>query len=119
MALESSITKSILAYLNSLHGCIAEKVKGDGVSSGRADINACYKGRSIRIEVKTPDHGNTASAKQSHNLKKWGNAGAVKAIVYDKESVKELIQHLDNGDIGNFNLYESSGFCSWFNIPEI
>jgi hypothetical protein len=117
--LESSITKSIISYLNSLPNCIAEKVKGSSSSSGRADINACYRGRSIRIEVKTPDHGNIASAKQNHNLKKWGKAGAVTAIVYNKASVEWLIQHLDNGDVGHFNLYDPWGFCSWFTIPEV
>jgi penicillin-binding protein-related factor A (putative recombinase) len=92
MALESSITKSILVYLNSLPNCVAEKVKGDGVSSGRADINACYKGRCIRIEVKTPDNRNRASVKQEHNLAKWNSAGAITMIVYSKRAVEEFIQ---------------------------
>ena len=61
---------------------ISEKIKGDATSSGRADINACYNSRSIRIEVKTPDHKNKASKKQEHNLRKWLYAGSIVMVVY-------------------------------------
>lgn len=122
MPLESSITNSILGYLNSLPYCRAEKVKGSSSSSGRADVNACYKGRCIRIEVKTPDHKNKASAKQEHNLEKWSNAGAVIMVAYSRSSVEKLIYHLDHKDVVNFTtlyLYERNGCISWFTIPKV
>ena len=58
MPFESSITGSIIDYLNSLPGGRAEKLKGSSSGSGKADINGCYRGRSLRIEVKTPDNRN-------------------------------------------------------------
>ena len=88
---EAQIVKSILDYLNSQPKCVAEKVQGSAAGSGRADINACYKGRTIRIEVKTADHGNKTSVKQQMNLKRWEVAGAICIIAYSLEDVKGVL----------------------------
>lgn len=85
---ESQIVKRILDYLNSQPNCVAEKVQGSAAGSGRADINACHNGRTIRIEVKTADHGNKASVKQQMNLKRWQAAGAICIVAYSLEDVK-------------------------------
>ena len=90
MPFESSITKSILNYLNSLPDCIAEKVKGDSTASGRADINGCFQGRSFRVEVKTPDNRNEASTRQKINLRKWYNSGAIVMVTYSLNFVKQV-----------------------------
>lgn len=119
MPLESSITGSILRYMNSLPQCRAEKVKGSSSASGRADINACFRGRTLRIEVKTPDHGNEASAKQNHNLDKWKRAGAVVMVVYSKKAVEEFIRRLEQGFTGSWVLQERNGCESWVNIPSL
>lgn len=92
MAIETSITASILKYLNSYGNCVAEKVKGGAESSGRADINGCFRGVSFRIEVKTPDHRNKPTKKQLYNLYKWHKAGAVIAVTYTKKTVKKLFE---------------------------
>lgn len=97
MALESQIAKSVLKYLNGLDGCVAEKVWGSAQQIGRPDINACYKGRSLRIELKTSDHGNKASPLQEANLAKWQRCGAVCAVCYSLDEVKELIFKIDGG----------------------
>ncbi len=119
MSFEKSITTNIVNYLNSLPECIAEKVQGNAANSGRADINACYKGRCIRIEVKTPDNKNTASIKQEHNLKKWKHARAVIMVTYTLDSVKDLIQHLEEIRPYSFEckILEENGCESWFYIP--
>lgn len=117
MPLESAITRSILTYLNSLDCCIAEKVQGSSSASGRADINACYRGRSLRIEVKTPDHKNKASAKQNHNLQKWSKANAVTMVVYSKAAVEWFLDGIENGQCGVFCYTEKNGCESWVNIP--
>lgn len=95
MAIESTIVASILTYLNGLQGCQAEKTHGSAMSSGKADIYACYKGRFIRLEVKTSDHGNKASKKQLINLRRWRSAGAACAVVYSLAEVKDFIAKLD------------------------
>ena len=117
MALESSITRSILIYLNGLSGCCAEKVKGGATASGRADINACYRGHCLRIEVKTPDHKNRTSPKQDHNLEKWYRAGAVTMVVYSLDDLKQLLEFVKVWKPGLYVL-EMDGCMSWIKIPE-
>lgn len=92
MVREISIVESILSYINSLPTGTAEKVQGTSHSSGKADINACIHGHCIRLEVKTSDHGNKASKKQSINLKRWAAAGAICGVVYSLQEVKELLE---------------------------
>lgn len=119
MALEKSITKSIIDYINSLPGGRAEKVMGGASSSGRADINACYKGRMIRIETKTPDHRNVASKKQSHNLEKWYKAGSAVIIAYSLNAVKIGINCIDKGiEGGRLSVPEENGCISEIFVPK-
>lgn len=92
MAREISIVDNIIKYICSLPNGTAEKVQGTMRSSGKSDINACINGRCIRLEVKTADHGNKASKKQSINLKRWSAAGAVCGVVYSLEEVKILLE---------------------------
>lgn len=92
MAREQVIVQQILKYINGLPHGVAEKVQGTARSSGKSDINACINGRSIRIEVKTADHGNKESKKQSINLKRWSAAGAVCDVVYSLEELKDLLE---------------------------
>lgn len=91
MPLEKQIQSRIIDYLNSLPECICENVQGTAYASGRPDLNACYKGRLLRIEVKTPDHGNKATVVQEENLKRWAKAGAVSVVVYSLDEVKALV----------------------------
>lgn len=91
MPLETAITDSILKYLNGLPDCIAEKVHGSIYQFGRPDINACIQGRSVRIEVKSPDHGNKPSKAQKLDMKKWRKAGAVCFVAYSLADVKRRI----------------------------
>ena len=90
MALESTITKNILAYLNSIG--VAEKVHGSIHQSGRPDINACISGQAVRIEVKTDDNNNVPSKKQLLDLAVWRNAKAVCFVAYTLEDVKFVIR---------------------------
>lgn len=95
MPREEVITKKIITYINKLDQGVAEKVQGTALNSGKADINACYKGHSIRIEVKTPDHGNIASEKQNLNLRRWEKAGAYTLVAYSLEDVKQLLEEIN------------------------
>jgi len=93
MPLETSITASIMKYLNGLPECVAEKVMGNAYQFGRPDINACYQGKTYRIEVKTADNGNKPSKSQELNLKKWAKAGAICIAVWSLDDVKNIIEH--------------------------
>lgn len=118
MPLETSITGSIITYIKSLGGQ-AEKVKGDSSASGRPDINACYRGRCLRIEVKTPDHKNTTSKKQDINLKRWRHAGAICMAVYSKKAVMYFLSCYNLGMTGTFLYTENNKCCSTAYIPRI
>lgn len=85
-----------MKYLNDVDGVIMEKVKGEAECAGRADINGCYYGRSVRIEVKTPDNRNKPSKKQLWNLWKWHRAGAICMVVYSLDAVKQAFQYWDS-----------------------
>lgn len=93
--IEGSIQSKVLKYLNALPCCIAENVSGNASQSGRADINCCYKGRAIKIELKSRDTGYKASKQQKLYLKKWKRAGAIVGICYNVEDVKKLLRKVD------------------------
>lgn len=97
MPLETTITNKIIKWVNGLEGGVAEKVMGNAFQFGRPDINACYKGRSVRIEVKTPDHGNKPSKAQELDIKKWQKAGCLAFVAYSLEEVKEVFRREFNG----------------------
>lgn len=95
--MERSIQTKVLNYLNSLPECIAENVRGTASQSGRADINACYKGHCIKIELKDPeDKGYKATQQQKLYLEKWKRAGAVVGVCYSINDVKRLLEGIDD-----------------------
>lgn len=106
MPKESSFQSQALVYLNSINGCVAENVSGNSAQSGRADINGCINGRSFRIELKVPDHGNTPSKKQLYDLLRWQKAGALVMVAYTMDDIK-LVFRRDGSILPNF-LHEYS-----------
>lgn len=93
MALEGTITKNIIKYIKSKGG-MAEKIHGNAMSIGRPDINACYRGQCLRLEVKSPDHNNQASQAQLINLAEWERAGAISKVVRSVDEVKEILDEI-------------------------
>ena len=91
---ESNLQTAVLNYLNSLPECIAENVSGNARQSGRADINACYKGRCLKIELKDPETGYEPTLQQLHYLDKWNAAGAITAVCYSLNDVKNLLEEI-------------------------
>ena len=110
MPRENSVVDQILKYLNGLDGCVAEKTQGTALSSGKADINACVRGRAVRIEAKTLDNGNVPSLKQRVNLMRWSAAGAVCIIAYTVEDVKSIIH--SNGVLQTYRKDYGSGMIA-------
>ena len=92
---ETSLQTKILRYLNALPGCIAENVSGNARQSGRADINACYKGKCLKIELKDPETGYQPTKQQLLYLEKWKRAGAICKVCYSLEEVKVLIAKVE------------------------
>jgi len=102
--LESGITAGILKYLNSLPECFARKTSGDDKRSGELDIDCCYHGLAVKLEVKRPgrQHGymnkaGNASKLQLATMSKWKAAGAIAAIVYSISDVKLVLPQVEVG----------------------
>lgn len=90
MTTERAIVKSILAYLNSLPGCLARKRWGGGMGvAGDPDIDACIRGRSLQLEVKRP--GEKPTQLQAKRLEEWRRAGALVEVVVSVDEVKSLL----------------------------
>ena len=92
---ETRLQSKVLKYLNSLPQCIAENVSGSAEQSGRSDINACYKGRCLKIELKDPLTGYKPTEQQLLYLKKWAAAGAKTGVCYSLKDVKVLLEEID------------------------
>lgn len=97
--LESAVVASILKYLNSLPDCRAIKTAGDAKRLGEPDIDCCYKGRAIKLEVKRPgrEHGYSndtgkLTKLQIATLSKWKAAGAIAGVVCSVEDVKRILE---------------------------
>lgn len=88
---ETALQSTVLSYLNALPHCIAENVSGNARQSGRADINGCYNGRCFKIELKDPKEGYKPTKQQLLYLKKWSRAGAITAVCYSLQEVKEVL----------------------------
>lgn len=135
MASESSVQSNIIDYINSLPYGRAENVSGNAQQSGRADINACIKGRMLKIEVKTDDteYGKKgATTKQRLYLEKWARAGAISCVVYCVDDLKYILQRywFDGVVIGDMvctsnehgisfryaNTLKLSGKGKWYNV---
>jgi penicillin-binding protein-related factor A (putative recombinase) len=91
MPLESGLQSRVLKYLNSLDNCIAENVSGNSRQKNRADINACWRGTAVKIELKTRDYDNELSLGQKIYLRRWAKAGAICFAAYSLKDVKAMI----------------------------
>lgn len=98
---ESVLVESIKKYLRS-KGAYVEKIWGGGFqSAGIPDLIACYKGRFLGIEVKVGN--NKPSEIQEVKLEMINNSGGVGIVVWDLETVKNIISVIDIGDPGYYN----------------
>ena len=121
MATESTVQSNILDYINSLPYGRAENVSGNAQQSGRADINACIYGYTLKIEVKTEDteYGRAGmSTKQRLYLEKWARAGAFSCVAYNVDDVKYCIGLLLEKHSMFFTLrnLQLSGRGKWYDV---
>lgn len=91
MPREKSIDNAILAWLNSLDGCLARKMHGGEFSvKGDPDIFGCYRGRMFQIENKRP--GEEPEPIQLARLRQWARAGAKVGVAHSLAEAKELLE---------------------------
>lgn len=89
---EAPIVNKILKKLNSITGCVAEKVHGNAFQSGKPDINGCFYGYSFRMEAKSADTGYKVTKIQLEDMAKWERCGAITGVV---KSVNDALELLD------------------------
>ena len=90
---EAAIQKAILNLLKT-NGCYAVKVI-QASKAGVPDIIACYKGRFIAIEVKTPKTKNNVSELQRYNIELIDKAGGKAIVAWDISGVEKFLKELD------------------------
>ena len=89
---ESSRSTAILARLNAILGCHAEKVWTGGPFGrvGAPDITGCYFGHRFELEVKV--EGKKARKVQAARLRTWADAGAAVAVVTSADEAEEVVR---------------------------
>lgn len=90
---EASIQKAILDLLKARGGYAVKVIQAS--KAGVPDIIACYKGRFIAIEVKTPKTKNNVSELQWHNIELIGNSGGKAIVAWDISGVEKFLKGLD------------------------
>lgn len=97
--MEKSIVNGIIKYLNGLPGCHAVKTHGSAFSGGQPDVDVCYHGQTIKLEVKRP--GKKATVLQEAVLAQWKAAGAIVAVVTSVDEVREIMFACATGRLKN------------------
>ena len=73
----------------------ARKVHGSLHSqAGEPDIDACVRGRAVKIEVKLP--GERPTPVQYAALRRWQRAGALAGWCDSKHGLEELLRHVED-----------------------
>lgn len=84
---EGRIVTKVLAYLNALPDGHARKVHGNAFTVGEPDVDACVRGRSVKVEIKVP--GGRATPLQAAVLDKWRAAGALAFVAHSVDEVRD------------------------------
>lgn len=96
---ESSLAETVLSDLNARPGVVARKVhQGAASGSGEPDLDICYHGRCVKIELKVA--GGTRkpgpTAKQHRRLLQWQDAGALVGWATSLQEVDEILARADD-----------------------
>lgn len=92
---EADIVSDVINYIRSLPLGHARKVHGDAYTQvGEPDVDACVRGRSVKLEGKTDRSRPTAV--QAQAMKRWRAAGALVGWFRSRADVEALLEHLDD-----------------------
>jgi hypothetical protein len=112
MGRESALQSTVLKYLNGLKDCIAENQSGNNTQKDRPDINCCWRGCAVRIELKTRDNDYKATLGQILDLKAWAKKKCIAFVAYSLDDVKACI----NND-GHYHEDRFSGEMYYWRSP--
>jgi hypothetical protein len=88
--LESAITKKIIRWINTQEEAFAWKVHGGPLQMGGIpDVNCCWKGRFVGIEVKRPSARKRTTLNQEHRMAQIRQAGGIAFVACSLSEVKK------------------------------
>lgn len=87
---EQNIQAKIKKYLESKGAYVVKVVQAN--KAGVPDLLACYKGKFVGLEVKTPKTLNNVSPLQAFNLSKISEAGGISYVVTSIEDVEKILK---------------------------
>jgi hypothetical protein len=97
---EGEITADCLTWLNSQPRTKARKVhQGAMTGGGEPDIDACARGRAVKIEVKRP--GQVPTGRQLRRMEEWQRAGALVGWVTSLADLQAIMAHVGNPEFRN------------------
>lgn len=90
---ESSLTRDVVKFLNSIADCHAFRVHGGPHQRiGTLDINGCYKGRFFGIEMKLPGKEKNLTDIQASTIRKIHRAGGAAGVATDKTGALNILK---------------------------
>lgn len=94
---ESTIVEELLRWLAVQPRVHARKVHQTAVTgSGEPDLDICWRGRAVKIEVKRV--GETPTRVQLRRLLTWREAGALAGWVTSLDDLRRILEHVDDRD---------------------
>lgn len=94
---ESEVVSEGINHIRSLPSGYARKVHGGAMgNAGEPDVDACVRGRSVKLEAKAGT--NKPTQVQAAALRRWAKAGALVGWFTTTQHVIELLDHMDDSD---------------------
>jgi len=90
---EQDYQRKIVKHLESLGAYVVKVVAAS--KKGVPDILACYKGKFIAIEVKTPTTRKNTTKLQDYNLNKVRQAAGYAMVAVDIEDLECILNEID------------------------
>ena len=91
---ETAFQKATQERIRTDYGGWARKVHGNAMTVGEPDIDACIRGRAVKLELKQP--GKRPTALQMAKLRTWAAAGALSGWAVTMVEVDALLEHVDD-----------------------
>jgi len=91
---EQDYQSKIVHYLESRGAYVVKVVAAS--KKGVPDILACYKGKFIAVEVKTPTTRSNTTKLQEYNLNKISEAGGYSGVAVHIDDINPLLNRIDN-----------------------
>lgn len=93
---EATVVKNVLSMFKRLSGdgvpCRAHKTWGGPTTgAGEPDIDACVRGRSVKIELKVKARRSQVTELQGKVLEEWRRAGAVAGVATSPAEVANML----------------------------